>query len=761
MEEYTTGVVAPAAPANPPARFKGPIGPMGDRFVAWLATFRPVWSKVAAFRALRATLVIPALFAFTSQVVKNPQIATFSAFGGFATLVLAGFGGTRRDKLVAHFGLACTGTVLIVIGTAVSTGPSAGSKAALAAAVTLVVAFCVLFAGITGPNAAVGATAAMLTYVLPAATPAAMSLVLSRLEGFWLASGIGTLAVLVLSPRPAGDRVRASAARSATALADQLEFALDDRCSPVLAEAATAANQALINAFTAAPYRPTGLAAPDQGLANLVETLEWLTTLVSEATREGTDLTAIDDIDQRLFRETVSVLRGAASLLSGTEVALQLEALEELRLASAARIASLDGDGDGADEVHVSFHAQIVATAARSAAVDVLIADRRVDPSVVATELARWRDGPGTPISSVKGPGPFNTASLNAARRLVTGHASLRSVWFVNSARGAVALAVAVGVADLTNVQHGFWVVLGALSVLRTNAASTGATALRALVGTSVGFFIGAALILGIGTHTAVLWVALPVALLIAAYAPGTAPFAVGQAAFTVMISVLYNIIVPVGWKVGEIRVEDVAIGAGVSALAGVLFWPRGASRVVGDDLADALHRGGVYLVQATAWALGVRAARPDAGASAVQAGARLDDALRASLAEQGTKKVPKEQLWRLVAGTTRLRLTAQSVAGPTRPEEEPGPAAPALVQEAVRLAGVCDSLASQLGHVPSTVAQELAGLPSAGGAEGAAVPSGYDLWVRQHLDHVRRDLTGLVGPTEVIAELRKRPWWR
>jgi hypothetical protein len=151
---------------------------------------------------------------------------------------------------------------------------------------------------------------------------------------------------------------------------------------------------------------------------------------------------------------------------------------------------------------------------------------------------------------------------------------------------------------------------------------------------------------------------------------------------------------------------------------------------------------------------------RPDAGASAVQAGARLDDALRAWLAEQGTRRLPKEQLWKLVAGTTRLRLTAQSIAGPARPEDEPGPAAPALVREAVRLAGVCDSLASQVGRVPSTVAQELAGLPG-GGDEGGAVPRGYDLWVRQHLDHVRRDLTALVGPTEVVAELRKRPWWR
>ena len=33
-------------------------------------------------------------------------MATFAAFGSFATLLFANFGGTRRDKLVAHTLLA-------------------------------------------------------------------------------------------------------------------------------------------------------------------------------------------------------------------------------------------------------------------------------------------------------------------------------------------------------------------------------------------------------------------------------------------------------------------------------------------------------------------------------------------------------------------------------------------------------------------------------------------------------------------------------
>ena len=50
-------------------------------------------------------------------------------------------------------------------------------------------------------------------------------------------------------------------------------------------------------------------------------------------------------------------------------------------------------------------------------------------------------------------------------------------MWFQNSLRGALGLALAVLLADLTDIAHGFWVVLGAMSVLRTTALTTGATA--------------------------------------------------------------------------------------------------------------------------------------------------------------------------------------------------------------------------------------------------------------------------------------------
>jgi hypothetical protein len=43
----------------------------------------------------------------------NQQIAAFAAFGGFAQLTVASFGGSRRDRLIAHLGLAVTGSIAI------------------------------------------------------------------------------------------------------------------------------------------------------------------------------------------------------------------------------------------------------------------------------------------------------------------------------------------------------------------------------------------------------------------------------------------------------------------------------------------------------------------------------------------------------------------------------------------------------------------------------------------------------------------------
>ena len=254
--------------------------------------------------------------------------------------------------------------------------------------------------------------------------------------------------------------------------------------------------------------------------------------------------------------------------------------------------------------------------------------------------------------------------TLLATERYAVEHAGTRSVWFRNSVRGAAGLAVAVYIAQRSGLQHSFWVVLGTLSVLRSNALSTGWSVLTALAGTAVGIVLGAALVIAIGTYDYVLWAVLPVAILVAAYAPRAISFAAGQAGFTVVLFVLFNIIQPTGWTVGLVRIEDVAIGFAISLGVGLLFWPRGAATVLRESMASAYGRSADYVV-ATAGQIiaggGHSGSSGPAGAAAA-AVHQLDDAFRQTLAERSAGGVNLESVGALVAGAARVRRAAQSL---------------------------------------------------------------------------------------------------
>jgi uncharacterized membrane protein YccC len=772
---------------------------------AWL----PVWSVPAALRALRAVLVIPPLFALTYEGIGNTQIATFTAFGGFASLVVASFGGSRRDKIIAHLGLAVIGSLGLIIGTSVS-----GVKW-LAVLVTIPVAFGIFFAGVAGPNAASGVTAALFPYVLSVVTPGTVSMIPDRLAGWWLASVASTVAVLVLSPRSPGDRLRAAAAGSARALAAHLEASLEGTAGTTDHDACQAAKHELLNAFASTPYRPTGLATADQGLASMVQLLEWCTALIADATEGHPNLDRAAPSDRELFAETAEVLRQTGDLLAdpdGTAALPDVDELERRRKVSAAYHRSTgmneDGEADADYEpaeaaARHAFHAQALSLAVEALVADTLIATRRADPETIAARRRGWVGAPPEGTEAER-----RVAALHGAVGVLVRHASIRSVWFQNSLRGSLALAAAVAVADVSGVQHGFWVVLGTLSVLRTNAASTGSTALRALGGTVVGFVVGALLLVGIGTSPPALWAALPIAIAVAAYAPGALPFAFGQAAFTIVIVVLFNLLAPVGWTVGLLRIEDVAIGCAVSLVIGVLFWPRGAASVVGDDLADAFRRGAAYLTQAVDWALGIRHDPPEGGTAAVTAGIRLDEALRAFLAEQGAKHLSKEDLWLLVMATMRVRLTAYSLAGLQAPQQARqhqhdqrglAYARRTLAEAAADLTAFYERVALLVGRpvahevlMPVTVpaftglnendvrspgeTHTADGIDMIGGTDGSDEGNVHDpdvvriitsrhhphlLWVQEHLQHLSSHAGLITAPATHVAEQRRLPWWR
>src|ERR1700722_8651745 len=155
--------IAPSASAQ---RAGAPDRPPGPHASPW---WRVSWSVPAAMRAVRATIVIPLIFALTFKVIGDAQMALFAVFGSFAQLVTVTFGGSRRDKAIAHLGLAAAGTLAVIIGTLAS------GSAWLAALVTLPVAFAIYFAGSAGPSAAAAVTPCLFGFVLPIACAGGLS----------------------------------------------------------------------------------------------------------------------------------------------------------------------------------------------------------------------------------------------------------------------------------------------------------------------------------------------------------------------------------------------------------------------------------------------------------------------------------------------------------------------------------------------------------------------------------------------------------
>jgi hypothetical protein len=193
---------------------------------------------------------------------------------------------------------------------------------------------------------------------------------------------------------------------------------------------------------------------------------------------------------------------------------------------------------------------------------------------------------------------------------------------------------------------------------------------------------------IGVAGHPMLLWVLLPPAVLVSGVAPSMISFAAGQAGFTLVVIILFNIIVPTGWRVGLTRIEDVAIGCAVSVVVGLLFWPRGATAALGRALSEAFVLSSGYLADAVdqlTTAAGRVDTEPAQRASHI-AYLRLDDAFRQFVAEGGAKVVPVETVANLFTGSNRIRLAAFTLATlPTLSPDQPQPESVAIAGAVLR----------------------------------------------------------------------------
>lgn len=737
------------------------------QFTAWLRRRDP--GLAAMRRAARTAVVMPSLFALCTQVFHAPVMGTFAAFGAFAMLLLVEYTGPVVQRLRAHAALGAAWLVLVSLGTLAS------RSVWIATAATLVVGFVVLFSGVVSSVLAGATTSLLLAFILPVSSPAPLAQLPDRLIGVVLAAGTSLIAVWLLWARTQADPLSAPAARVCRAAAVQLRTDADyftgRAAGPALGECRACAQetrsstQKLRQAFTATPYRPTSLSTGSRALARLIDELTWLSAILVEAAPAVEDGSTGARQSSVVRRAAAAVLEPAAEMLddprltpdrlrAGTEELRQ--AMTGLEDGAVDRLPMPDGgSGDGrgldtlVDSLDVTFRAQEVAFV-------VLQIARNVD-------IARTADHRGWPDRLLGREPGSPTGRLTSATERAAAHVEPHSVWLHNSIRGAIGLGIGIALADVTGVQHGFWITLGILSVLRSNALSTGQNVFRALGGTLVGSVLGAGLLQLVGDHTTVLWILLPVAVMAAGVVPAAISFAAGQAAFTLALVILFDTAQPAGLSVVLFRVEDIALGCAVSLVVGLLFWPRGASAALARTLAEAYVDSARYVLGAVGYAVSCCTFRPETierpqeGRRAAAAARRLDDAFRTYLAERGAKNVSLCETTTLITGVVGLRLAADAVlelwrrAPGGRPLEDRAAAQRELLVMAERVFRWYESLAEGLegqGPVPEPLESDRernARLVEAvrrdlRDADGRAAGTGIRIiWTGDHLEAVRR----------------------
>jgi uncharacterized membrane protein YccC len=746
-----------------------------SRPIAWLRGHDP--GLAALRRAGRAAIVMPAMFAFCDKVLDNPVMSVFAAFSALSGLVFVDFSGSMGERVCAQASLVLAGAGLVALGTALS--PTIW----LSVLGVAVVGFVATFAGVVSSVLASATVPLIISFILPVTLGGPMSSLPDRLYGWALAGAAGVLAIRFLWPAPTREPLRVPVAQAARMLAGRLlaevdcvggNFSADRRAAvATLAAKSTAAVAALQRQFFATPYRPTGLTTASRLFVRLVDELVWLDAVLARMPL-GDRPAPSDPAICEVKRSSAALLEQVAELVgtgTGDPEALgaDLKALEHARAElehTSTEVLPLHHARGDEDEfissLEQSFRAQELSFAVAAIATNTKLA-------VAARRRSWWQQLVGHQPAGVG-------SSVSSARERAGAAMRLDSVWLHNSIRCAIALGAATLVAQESGVQHSFWVVLGTLSMLRSNALNTGQNAMRGLGGTVLGFIVGGAIVAAVGANTTVYWALLAPALFFAALAPATISFAAGQAGFTLVLVILYNIVAPTGWTVGLLRVEDVAIGCAVSAVVGILCWPRGAGPAMGRALGAAIADSAAYLRAAIQYGvsrcdatLGPRPGPVDEQRAAAAAARRLDDAFRGFVVERGAKHVPLAEVTSLLSAVAGLRLTADALVDlwdrDAAGDGDRAAARAELDAAGERLADWYDQTAAALagvGSVPepsppdpaadarliTAVRRDLGGEDGTGTALAVRV-----IWTADHIDAARRLEAAILGPAGEVAD--------
>lgn len=528
-------------------------------------------------RGVRIAIAVPTIAFLVSRVANDPEGVVYGSFLATAILGLSDFSGPWNVRLFGPIATAGFAALAVVIGILAS------ANVFSVVIVTLLIGSALSFLPTLRGLPAAGAPSVLLMYAIAITTDVQLAEMPDVLIGLGIGTAVTSIVLLIVFPRDPREAFRNDLAEAIRAQADYMSarWLFDGDVDATFARYRSAVEK-VTRDWVGKPYRPSGTAESDHALILLAARMK-----VIFDTLPGVIAPAPGEEPSRTARAAVAAARSNADALQGFTSTLPTSyAQTERRNARQRAITRIQNAPDPQTAVEVTRRehgAQVLLAFAADTAI--LVAQANGQPV-------------GRIGSRVTAPGHWWTD--------LTVNISLRSPWARHAARTGIALAAAAALVTIVDISHGYWVLLGVISVLRIDVAATGAQALRAIGGTLIGVGIGLLIVTQLAAYPDVLWALTPVAAFFVGWAPRAWGFAAGQVAFSAFVLILLAAVTwPPQYATAFDRVLDIAVGVATAAVVSLLMWPTRMMSALRQDLAAAITAGVDYLRLAVARVLG------------------------------------------------------------------------------------------------------------------------------------------------------------
>ncbi len=503
-----------------------------------------------------------------SRAADDPEGVVYGAFLATSILGMSDFSGSWRVRLFGPIATAGFAALAVVIGILAS------ANLVSVVLVTLLAGSALAFLPTLRGLPAAGSAPVLLMYAIAITTDVQLAEMPDVLTGLGIGTAVTSLILLVVFPRDSTANFRHDLAEAMRAQADFIAARwLGDGDIDTTRDRYRLTVGKVTRDWVGNPYRPSGTTEGDHALILLAARLKVVYDSIP-------GIEAPDDPDENSHtaKAAIALMRSNADALQGITHSPALSVAQAERHATRQRaIEQIQAHPDPAAAVKItrsSHGAQVLLAFA-------------ADAGVLVARIC------GQPVGRI---GDRVTAPSHWWTDL-TVNASLRSPWARHALRTGIALALAAALVNLINLTHGYWVLLGVISVMRIDAAATSAQALRSIGGTILGVGIGLLIVTAAIASPDLLWILTPVLAFFVGWAPRAMGFTAGQAAFSAFVLVLLAAVSwPPQYATAIDRVFDIGVGVATAAMVSMLMWPTRMVASLRQDLGAAISAGMEYL---------------------------------------------------------------------------------------------------------------------------------------------------------------------